>query len=489
MFLASPRVEAGLAEQRRLLVAEDAGDRACRRSRCPSPRRRPPRRSGSRAASTRGMPISSSARLVPVERLEVHQQRARRVGHVGRRAAAPPVRFHSTQRVHRPERQLAVLRALARAVDVVEDPLDLRARRSRSRAAARWPRAAGPPVVAASSRTMRVGARVLPDDRVVDRLAGLAVPDDRRLALVGDADRRDVARLEVASRPARRRSPRACAARPPSRRARPSPPCGVICSCSRWSTVTISPSLVEDDEARARRALVDRADVVRHARPFLPTTAASSLGASAGASRRTVASACRSAMPRWPEHATRSSTSSSSAAARPAPGRRWMRPRAGYRWRWWRRATSPPAPLALEQADPRRPALPRAEEFRARARGAARAGPAAQRAGAAPGHAGAVPAAADRALAARLHRRRARALRLARRPRGAAAPPAPDQARRAEDRPALKRDALVGAIQYYDAQGRRRPPHADRGPHRGVARRGGRCPTRASSASCARASG
>ena len=38
------------------------------------------------------------------------------------------------------------------------------------------------------------GAAVLPDDGVVDRLAGLAVPDDGGLALVGDADGRDVAR-------------------------------------------------------------------------------------------------------------------------------------------------------------------------------------------------------------------------------------------------------------------------------------------------------
>ena len=38
------------------------------------------------------------------------------------------------------------------------------------------------------------GAAVLPDDRVVDRLAGLAVPDDGRLALVGDADGGDVRR-------------------------------------------------------------------------------------------------------------------------------------------------------------------------------------------------------------------------------------------------------------------------------------------------------
>jgi hypothetical protein len=40
----------------------------------------------------------------------------------------------------------------------------------------------------------RLGAAVLPDDGVVDRLAGAAVPQHRGLALVGDADGGDVAR-------------------------------------------------------------------------------------------------------------------------------------------------------------------------------------------------------------------------------------------------------------------------------------------------------
>jgi hypothetical protein len=35
-------------------------------------------------------------------------------------------------------------------------------------------------------------AAVLPDDRIVDRLAGRAVPQDGGLALIGDADRRHV---------------------------------------------------------------------------------------------------------------------------------------------------------------------------------------------------------------------------------------------------------------------------------------------------------
>src|SRR6201999_1426024 len=44
------------------------------------------------------------------------------------------------------------------------------------------------------------GPRVLPDDRVVDRLAGLEGPDPPRLALSGDPDRADGARLGVGLR-------------------------------------------------------------------------------------------------------------------------------------------------------------------------------------------------------------------------------------------------------------------------------------------------
>ena len=41
------------------------------------------------------------------------------------------------------------------------------------------------------------GAAVLPDDGVVDRLAGGLVPDHHRLALVGDADRRHLGRRQA----------------------------------------------------------------------------------------------------------------------------------------------------------------------------------------------------------------------------------------------------------------------------------------------------
>ena len=68
------------------------------------------------------------------------------------------------------------------------------------------------------------GAAILPDDRVVDRLAGLAVPDDGRFALVGDADGGDVLRPQPARVRALRRRRRSATPRSPAGRARPSRP-------------------------------------------------------------------------------------------------------------------------------------------------------------------------------------------------------------------------------------------------------------------------
>ena len=138
----------------------------------------------------------------------------------------PPVRFHSTQLSVVPNAQLAVLRPLARAVDVVEQPRDLRAGEVGGERQAGDVAQPVDALVAGQLAHEPAGAGVLPDDRVVDRLAGLAVPHHGRLALVGDADRLDVARLDVGvgHRAVDHRA--ACSARSRSRRARPSPPSG-----------------------------------------------------------------------------------------------------------------------------------------------------------------------------------------------------------------------------------------------------------------------
>ena len=53
-------------------------------------------------------------------------------------------------------------------------------------------------MLGAELAAQRVGARVLPHDRVVHGLAGVRIPHDGRLALVCDADRDEVAHVEAA---------------------------------------------------------------------------------------------------------------------------------------------------------------------------------------------------------------------------------------------------------------------------------------------------
>ena len=96
--------------------------------------------------------------------------------------------------VDRAEGQLAGLRTRAHAVDIVEDPGDLRAREVRVESQAglganRCLKAVGLQRLAIVCR-----APVLPHDGIVNGLAGVAIPNNRRLTLVRDADSRDIAR-------------------------------------------------------------------------------------------------------------------------------------------------------------------------------------------------------------------------------------------------------------------------------------------------------
>src|SRR5918997_1545646 len=94
-------------------------------------------------------------------------------------------------RVDGAEADLAVLGPLLDAVDVLEQPVDLGAREVRVDGEAGL---LPDRVVVALLGELAAKGRappVLPDDGVVDRLAGLAVPHYHRLALVGDPDPRD----------------------------------------------------------------------------------------------------------------------------------------------------------------------------------------------------------------------------------------------------------------------------------------------------------
>ena len=157
--------------------------------------------------------------------------------------SVPPVRFQSSQVSVLPKIASPRLGGLPDPVDVLQDPLDLAAGEVGGR---RQPGLA-PDHVAAAVAVQRggdpVGAGVLPDDRVVERPAGLAVPHHGRLALVGDAR----------ARPGRRRCRPGVVQR---RAARPScvrsqisigscstqPACGRICSCSSWWRPTSLPA-------------------------------------------------------------------------------------------------------------------------------------------------------------------------------------------------------------------------------------------------------
>jgi hypothetical protein len=121
-----------------------------------------------------------------------------------------------------------------------------------------------------------VGARVLPDNRVVDRLARLPLPYHRALALIGDADRLDVARLRVGLRES---SADHLACAPPDlacvvlHPARPGVDLRVLALVDRGDPAV----LVEQDEAGACGSLVDRSYVLAHRCPLLACSSANAI--------------------------------------------------------------------------------------------------------------------------------------------------------------------------------------------------------------------
>ena len=224
------------------------------------------RTSGSSAAGTRNRSSSSSSHCAACG-----YRAAACAPHWWRRSHAPCRRSAARAGRCRPCRRRAGRPPPPRARrHVVEQPGDLgrgeirieqQAGRARSRAS-RGRRAR-------SAAQASCGAAVLPDDGVVDRLAGRAVPDHRGLALVGDADRRDVLR---AATPACAIAPRAVAtdawSRSPPGRARPSraPDRSAGIPAARCATG----ASVASNTMRARRgrALVDREQIGRHSAPF-----------------------------------------------------------------------------------------------------------------------------------------------------------------------------------------------------------------------------
>ncbi len=159
-----------------------------------------------------------------------------RLALVGSVMCLPPVKFQISQVSIGAEEQVAGLGLGARAGHIVQQPADLGAGEVGGQGQtglaidqmSAWP-------ASSNSAADAIGARVLPDDGVVDRLARCAVPEHGGLALVGDADGGDVIGRDAGLGQGRADDLHAFASQISSGSCSTQPLCGKICSCSRWS--------------------------------------------------------------------------------------------------------------------------------------------------------------------------------------------------------------------------------------------------------------
>ena len=153
------------------------------------------RRIDDRRQKRRGNVHRAQKHLVPLLLVNVEQHRARRVRRVGHMHA--PARQAIRQKaVHGAEAQLPVLRPVARTVDAVKQPFELRSGKVRVRNQSRAVADGVAQTVLLQALDQRRGAAALPHDRVVQRPARLSFPQKRRLALVGDAHGQNVRRVD-----------------------------------------------------------------------------------------------------------------------------------------------------------------------------------------------------------------------------------------------------------------------------------------------------
>ena len=241
MFLARPRREAVLAEQGGLLVPGDARDRHRGakqvRGRLAIDFARGPHLGQQLARHVQ----QAQQLLVPRAGMQVEQQGAggvARIGEVERAAGQLP----QQPGVNRAEGQFAAPRPLPGARHVVQQPANLAAREIGVNDQARLARDQVAVAGALELVAEPGGAAVLPDDGVMDGLAGSAVPDDGGLALIGDADGRDVCGASARRGPARSGRPRAGWTRFRSGSCSTQPACGKICGNSFWALARIAPA-------------------------------------------------------------------------------------------------------------------------------------------------------------------------------------------------------------------------------------------------------
>ena len=269
---------AGVPEERRLLVAGDAGDRHAIGQ---------PAESARLAEDTGRWPHRREERprhaedpehlVVPIARAQVETERARGVGDVGR---VDPTASQLPQEpgVDRPERELAGLGALAGARYLVEQPPDLRPREIGVQDQAGPLAHEGLEAIGTQPLAERRRPAALPHDGAMDRRARRPVPDDCGLALVGDPDGGDVGRAHtrLGERHGRRLSHRG----PDLFRVVLDPArLRIVLGQLSIAARDDSPVGVDDESRRARRSLVERQDDARaHARTGLTGARAGARG-------------------------------------------------------------------------------------------------------------------------------------------------------------------------------------------------------------------
>ena len=283
-----PGAKAGLADQRRLLVARHAAN-------------------GNGGAEQVGLGRAElggvvahlgqkrarhaedvEQRLVPLAGVDVEEAGARRVRRVGRvhaSARQPP----QEEGVDRAEGELAALRLGARARHVHRGSRRSWWRRNRDRAASRSSPSRPPRGRPRSALAGIRRAPVLPDDGVVDRPARRPLPDNGRLALVGDADGDDVARPRAGLAPSAARAVASAVRQMSSGSCSTQPEAGKCWGNSSCAIAATAKSSVKQHGAGGGRPLIDRQDIAPHAAP-------------SPAALRSAPPHCRhSSIDRWPQ--------------------------------------------------------------------------------------------------------------------------------------------------------------------------------------------
>ncbi len=315
------RLEAALPEGRRLLVAGDAGDR-------------------DRGAEQLGIGLAQDAArrlhlgqhrarhvedveqlVVPVELVDVEQQRAARVRDVGG-VDAPAGQAPQQEAVDGAGEDLAVAGARAQALVAVEQMLDLGAREVGVDHQAGLLLEQRLQTVGLESIADRRGDAALPHDRVRHRTPGRALPQHHRLALIGDADRGDVVALGLGLAQHLRAPSVAACSRSPRGRARRGPATGRAEETRFWALAFTVP-------AWSNR--IERLDVVpwSRARTYRGTRVLLSEVAGRGGGRAVTSRWKRSGTPARRGRHPRSAPGS-------APGRIPSRSRPCSEWAGWR---------------------------------------------------------------------------------------------------------------------------------------------------------